>query len=86
MKVQAKLYGTVHEKFVFIAYASSKGSDESAHLRSIPITFAARTERMKRCRWRFRPNSVPCKAVVVLLIHSLMFLQLDCGGSAFGSC
>ena len=28
----------------------------------------------KRCRWRFRPNFVPSKAVVLLLlIHSLMF-------------
>ena len=50
MKVQAKLYVTVHETFVFIAYVSSKGSDEPAHLRSITTAFTARTERMKRGR------------------------------------
>ena len=49
-------------------YASSKGSDEPAHLRSIATAFAARTERMKRCRRRFRPNSVPSKALVLLLL------------------
>ena len=40
----------------------------------------------KRCRWRFRPNFVPSKAVVLLLlIHSLMFLlPLVCRGSVFG--
>ena len=64
MKVQAKLYGTAHETYVFIAYASSKCSDESAHLRSITTAFAARIERMKRCR----RNSVPSKAVVLLLL------------------
>ena len=50
MKVQAKIYRTAHETFVFIAYASSKGSDESTHLRSVTTAFAARIERMKRCR------------------------------------
>ena len=50
MKVQAKLNKTTHETFVFIAYASSKGSDEPAHLRSIATAFAARTETIKRCR------------------------------------
>ena len=34
----------------------------------------------KRCRLRFRPNFFPSKAVVLLLfIHVLMFLPLDCG-------
>ena len=47
MKVQTKLYGTVHETFVFITYASSKGSDEPVHLRSITTVFTARSERMK---------------------------------------
>ena len=56
MNAQAKLYETVHETFVFISYVSSKGSDEPAHLHSITIAFAARTERMKQCRWRFRLN------------------------------
>ena len=35
MKVQAKLYGQVHDTFVFIAYASSEGLDEPAHMRSV---------------------------------------------------
>ena len=48
MKVQAKLYGTVHDTFVFIAYVSSRGSDEPAHLRSITNAFAARTGKMTR--------------------------------------
>ena len=45
MKVQAKLYGPVHETFVFITYASSEGLDEPAHLCSITTAFAARTEK-----------------------------------------
>ena len=44
-KVQAKLYGPVHDTFVFIAYASSEGLDEPAHLRSVTTAFAARTEK-----------------------------------------
>ena len=41
----------------------------------------------KRCRLRFRPSFVPSKVVVLLLlIHFLMFLPLDCGGSVFGPC
>ena len=43
VKAQAKLYGPVHETFVFIAYASNEGLDEPTHLRSITIAFAART-------------------------------------------
>ena len=35
MKVQAKLYGPVHDTFVFIAYASSEGLDEPAHMLSV---------------------------------------------------
>ena len=46
MRVQAKLYGTVHETFVFIAYVSSECSDEPAHLRSIYTAFAARSGKM----------------------------------------
>ena len=45
MKVQAQLYGPVHDTFVFIAYASSDGLDEPAHLRSDTTAFAARTEK-----------------------------------------
>ena len=45
MKVQAKLYGPVHDTFVFIAYASRAGLDEPAHLRSVTTAFAARTEK-----------------------------------------
>ena len=56
--------------FVCIAYASSEGSDEPAHLYSTTTAFAACTEKMKRCRWRYRPNSVPSKTMVLmLLIH-----------------
>ena len=41
-------------------------------------------KKKKRCRWRFRPNFVPSKAVVLLLlIHSLMY-PLVCRGSVFG--
>ena len=54
-------------------------------IRRIITAFAAWTERKKRCRWRCRPNFVPSKAVVLLLlIHSLMFLPLGCRGSVFG--
>ena len=42
MKVQ---YGPVHDTFVFIAYTSSEGLDEPAHLRSVTTAFAARTEK-----------------------------------------
>ena len=45
MKGQAKLYGPVHDTFVFNAFASSEGLDESAHLRSVTTAFAARTEK-----------------------------------------
>ena len=45
MKVQAKLYGPVHDTFVFNAFASSEGLDEPAHLRSVTTAFAARTEK-----------------------------------------
>ena len=48
MKGQAKLYGPVHDTFVFIAFASSEGLDESAHLRSVTTAFAARTEKKRR--------------------------------------
>ena len=47
MKVQAKLYGPVHDTFVFIAYASSEGLDEPAHLRSVTTAFAARTVKIE---------------------------------------
>ena len=78
----------VHESLVHIAYASSEGSGEPENLSSIITTFAARTETKKRWRWRFRPtNFVPSKAVVLLLlIHSLMFLPLNCGDSVFVPC
>ena len=45
MKAQAKLYGPVHDTFVFIAYASSEGLDEPAHLRSVSTAFTAPTEK-----------------------------------------
>ena len=45
MKVQAKLYGPVHDTFVFIAYTSSEDLDGPAHLRSVTTAFAARTEK-----------------------------------------
>ena len=45
MKVQAKLYGPVHETFVFITYASREDLDEPTHLRSITTAFAARIEK-----------------------------------------
>ena len=45
MKAQAKLYGPVHDTFVFIAYASSEGLDEPAHLRSVSTAFAAPCEK-----------------------------------------
>ena len=45
MKVQAQLCGPVHDTFVFIAYASSEGLDEPAHLRSVTTALAARTEK-----------------------------------------
>ena len=48
---------------------------------------ASNWKKKKRCSWRFRPNYVLSKAAVqLLLIHSLMFLLLDCGGSVFGPC
>ena len=47
MKVLAKLYGPVHDTFVFIAYTSSESFDESANLRSVSTAFAARTEKEK---------------------------------------
>ena len=47
MKVQAKLYGPVHDTFVLIAYASSEGLDGPAHLRSVTTAFAARTEKRR---------------------------------------
>ena len=47
MKVQAQLYGPVHDTFVFIAYASSEGLDEPAHLRSVTTAFAARTVKIE---------------------------------------
>ena len=50
MKVRAKLYGPVHDTFVFIAYASSESLDESANLRSVSTAFAARTEKRVGCR------------------------------------
>ena len=72
-------------EFCIIAYASSECPDEPLHSQSIITAFAAWTERKKRCRWRCRPNFVPSKAVVLLLlIHSLMFLPLVCRGSVFG--
>ena len=44
-------------------------------------------KKKKRWRWRVRPNSIPSKAVVLLLlVHSLMFLPLDCGDSVFVAC
>ena len=68
-----------------IAYASSECQDEPIHSHSVITAFAAWTEKKKRCRWRFWPNFVPSKAVVLLLlIHSLMFLPLVCRGSVFG--
>ena len=45
MKVQANFIRQVHDTFVFIAYASSEGLDEPAHLRSVTTAFAARTEK-----------------------------------------
>ena len=45
MEIQAKLCGPVQDTFVFIAYASSEGLDEPAHLRSVTTAFNARTEK-----------------------------------------
>ena len=45
MKVQAKIYGPVHDNFVLNAYASSEGLDEPARLRIVTTAFAARTEK-----------------------------------------
>ena len=47
MKVQAQLYGPVYDTFVFIAYASSEGLDEPAHLRRVTTAFAARTVKIE---------------------------------------
>ena len=72
-------------EFCIIAYASSKCPDEPTHSQSIITAFSAWTEKRKQCRWRFRPNFVPSKAVVLLLlIHSLIFLPLVCRGLVFG--
>ena len=40
-------YGPVYDTFVFIAYASSEGLDEPAHLRSVTTAFAARTVKIE---------------------------------------
>ena len=50
MKVQAKLYGPVHDTFVFIAYASSEGLDEPAHLRRSPQPLLLALKEEKGCR------------------------------------
>ena len=56
-------------------------------MRSITTSFAARIKKGKGCRWIFRRNFVPSMAMVLLLfIHSLIFLPLDCWGSVFGAC
>ena len=36
---------SVHDTFVFIAYASSEGLDEPAYLRCVTTVFAAHTEK-----------------------------------------
>ena len=43
MPVQSIVYGPRQVNLVLIAYASSEGSGEPAHLRSLARTFAART-------------------------------------------
>ena len=80
MKAQAKLYGPVHESFV-LSHMRAANAQMSLHIRRL---CCLNWKKKKRCRWRFRPNFVPSKAVVLLLlIHSLMS-PLVCRGAVFG--
>ena len=86
MKAQAKLEGPVHESFV-LSHIRAANAQLSLHIHTVSSQPLLLELKKKRCRWRFRSNFVPSKAVVLLLlIHSLMFLPLDCGGSLFGPC
>ena len=88
MKLQAKLYWLVHEFFCIYHKC-----EQRRHRRA--CTFAqyhhslccSHWKKEKGCRWIFRRNFVPSMAMVLLLlIHSLIFLPLDCWGSVFGAC
>ena len=60
----------------------------SLHIRTVSSQpFLLELRKKRRCRWRFRPNFVPAKVVaLLLLIHSLIILPWDCGGSLLGPC
>ena len=68
MKVQAKLYGPIHDTFVFIAYASSEGLDEPAHMQSVSA-FHARIEEFSSAGSR----SVRQKKLSLFLVLSLFY-------------
>ena len=68
MKAQVKLFEPVHESCVLIAYASSEGSDEPAPSQQYHHSLRCSHWKKKRCRWRFIPNFVSSKEVVLLLL------------------
>ena len=59
----------------------------SLHIRAVspqPLLFALKKSDIAEGSG---PTFVPSKVVVLLLlVHFLMFLPLDCGGSVFGPC
>ena len=74
-------------RVLYLSHIRAAKAHMSLHTHAVSPPPSLLTLKKKLFRWRFIPNFVHSKAVVLLLlIHSLMFLPLDCGGSVFGSC